>query len=304
MKPSDFSPFLIGLAAVLWASDTIFRFPLVKHQVDSTWIVFIEHTICLLLIAPWIFFVKKRKAFRVSSNQWIALVVIGGGASAIATVLFTASFQYVNPSVAILVQKLQPIVVVVLARLFLLERPKKNFFIWATLALMAGLVISFPNFQFGLGGEINPKGSFFALSAAALWGLATVIGKSVLEKLSPSVVTFWRYFFGFITLVVVLFATHGSLGLKEFGGALDAQAWRALFYIAIGPGLIAMLLYYKGMTRASAMTTTFMELLFPITAVGINTFYLDQPLNPVQACAAIVLLFAVTMISLGERRSP
>jgi drug/metabolite transporter (DMT)-like permease len=131
-----------------------------------------------------------------------------------------------------------------------------------------------------------------------------VIGKSVLEKLSPSVVTFWRYFFGFITLVVVLFATHGSLGLKEFGGALDAQAWRALFYIAIGPGLIAMLLYYKGMTRASAMTTTFMELLFPITAVGINTFYLDQPLNPVQACAAIVLLFAVTMISLGERRSP
>ena len=174
----------------------------------------------------------------------------------------------------------------------------------AGMALAAGLVISFPNFQFGLGSDINPRGSFYALAAAGLWGLATVVGKSILEKLSPSVVTFWRYAFGFITLVIVLFGTNGSLGLKEIGGNLDASAWRALVYIAIGPGLIAMLLYYKGMTKASAMTTTFMELLFPITAVAINTFYLDQPLNPVQAGAAAVLLFAVTMISLGERRTP
>lgn len=301
MKLKEYSSFLVALAAILWASDTLFRFPLVKHNIDSTWIVFIEHAICLTLIAPWILFIKGKKAFRLTANQWIALAVIGGGASAAATVLFTASFQYVNPSVSILVQKLQPIFVVVLARLLLQERATKRFFFWAVIALSSGLVLSFPTLQFGFGGNIDPKGSFYALGAAALWGLATVIGKSVLEKLSPSIVTFWRFAFGFIALALTLFAMNGTLGVPS-GEPVSFEAWEALFYIAIGPGLLAMLLYYKGMSRSSAMTTTFMELLFPVTAVGINTFYLEQPLNPIQGVSALVLLIAVTMISIGDRK--
>lgn len=302
MKLSDFSPFLIAFAAILWASDTLFRFPLVQHNVDATWIVFIEHAICMVLITPWILIARRKKAFKLDSNQWLALAVIGGGASAAATVLFTASFRYVNPSVSILLQKLQPIIVIVLARLFLHEKPKKKFFLWASIALFSSLVLSFPTLQFGLGEEVvSARGSFYALCAAALWGLATVIGKSILEKLSPSIVTFWRYAFGFATLGIVLFAMGGSESFPSLG-SFDPEVWKALFYIAIGPGLLAMLLYYKGMTRSTAMTTTFMELLFPVTAIAINTFYLQQPLNPIQILAAFFLLLAVTMISLGNRK--
>jgi hypothetical protein len=45
-----------------------------------------------------------------------------------------------------------------------------------------------------------------------------------------------------------------------------------------------------------------MELLFPVTAVTLNTIFLKTPLEPLQAAAALVLLFAITQISIVDRR--
>ena len=42
------------------------------------------------------------------NRRWLAVAFCGAGGSALATILFTASFHYVNPSVTILLQKLQP----------------------------------------------------------------------------------------------------------------------------------------------------------------------------------------------------
>jgi hypothetical protein len=45
--------------------------------------------------------------------------VIGGVGSAIATVAFTESFQFLNPSLVILLQKMQPVVAITLAAIVL-----------------------------------------------------------------------------------------------------------------------------------------------------------------------------------------
>jgi DME family drug/metabolite transporter len=76
----------------------------------------------------------------------------------------------------------------------------------------------------------------------------------------------------------------------------------SLLYVALVPGLIALILYYQGMLRTTASKTTFMELLFPVTAVTLNTIFLKVPLQPLQATAALVLLFAITQISIAERK--
>jgi drug/metabolite transporter (DMT)-like permease len=66
--------------------------------------------------------------------------------------------------------------------------------------------------------------------------------------------------------------------------------------------MLALILYYQGMRRTTASKTTFMELLFPVTAVTLNTIFLDSPLLPIQAAAALVLLFSITQISIADRR--
>ena len=68
------------------------------------------------------------------------------------------------------------------------------------------------------------------------------------------------------------------------------------------PGLLAMTLYYVGLGSTPASTATFVELLFPVAAVILNTFILQTPLTIMQLVAAMLLLFSVTMISWSSGR--
>ena len=112
-------PLLIFIAAMLWATDAPFRYHLTR-TLDSSFIVLIEHAINVLLILPFIF-AGWREIKSLKWKQWISVLVIGVGASAVASILFTKTFSYVNPSVAIVLQKLQPLIAISLAAVFLKE---------------------------------------------------------------------------------------------------------------------------------------------------------------------------------------
>lgn len=293
----------VAIAATLWATDTLFRYPLTQAKVDPTFLVFLEHTLICLVYAPFAVALRRREILAFDRKQWLSLFAIGGGASGIATILFTSSFRYVNPSVSILLQKLQPIFVVLLAMAFLGERPKRSFYPWAAAALVAGLAISFPDFHFGFVREIDPQsiGVLFALGAAFLWALALVLAKGALHAKDPLVVTFWRFVFGWVAVGALvlpeLLRDHAPL----LGALSNGEAFRAVLYIALMPGLLSMILYYYGVRKTPATTATFMELAFPVSAVLINTLFLRMPLQPVQGAAALLLLFAGTRITLANR---
>jgi drug/metabolite transporter (DMT)-like permease len=73
---------------------------------------------------------------------------------------------------------------------------------------------------------------------------------------------------------------------------------RALIYITLVPGIIGLLFYYAGLKRATAISATFAELVFPIAAVTLNWVVLGSRLNSVQMICGVVLLIAVSQISL------
>ncbi len=297
MNPSSIGSFLIAFAAFLWATDTLFRYPLMQAGFDPVLLVGLDHLICLCVLLPiaWMKFGKKLTAL--TRAQWTGLFLIGAGASGFATVFFTASFGLVNPSVAILIQKLQPVFVILFAMLFLKERPQANFWIWSPVAIAAGLVISFPDFNFQFVASLNPqsKGAIYAFIAAFIWALGTVVGKGLVSKVDPGIVTYWRFQFGFATLVALFFLGGGHFGALET--ITHPHNLQAIGYISLVSGLTAMVIYYQGLKRTTASVATLMELVFPVSAVFLNTIFLDNGLKPVQIAASLILLFAVTQIS-------
>lgn len=93
-------------------------------------------------------------------------------------------------------------------------------------------------------------------------------------------------------------------GESMMGHLLDPQYRYAFLYLGIMPGILAMWTYYEGMEATSATVTTFVELLFPVGSIILNYFFLGAKLTPMQMVASLVLLFAVTRISMiqsGER---
>lgn len=295
-------PALIGVAAMLWATDAIFRLPALQ-TLDPVSIVLVEHLICLVPLLLWTFGKWRRGTLKLKWYDWVLSFLIGAGGSALATLFFTASFRYVNPSVTILLQKLQPVLVVLFAHLFLKERPKNGFLGWAVAAFLSAFVLSFPDldFSFLFGGfDLRSRGTLYALGAASLWALSTVAGKVVLRRTGPDVMTFWRYAFGTLALGALLKLGDGADGFVKTASLVSSSTplLGALVYMALIPGLVAMLSYYRGLSKTPASVATFVELLYPVSAVVINTFVLGTPLNPIQIGAAIALLFSVTRLSL------
>lgn len=294
-------PGLVAIASLLWATDGLFRVPTVQ-AIDPIWIVTIEHLIGVVLLLPWLIWRRPPHLTRLSTRQWAAFILIGAGASAAATVLFTAAYRYTNPSVIILLQKLQPLLVVLLAVVFLRERPAKGFFLWAALALFAAVGLSAPDLGTAAlreGVELRSAGVVYAIIAASIWALATVIGKRLLGKLSFEVTTFWRFTIGLLALLILLLAVRSPIPIEALR---QTETWKSLLYIGIFPGLAAMLIYYAGLKKTPASVTTLVELLFPIAAVILNAIFLKVRLDLNQMAAGALLLFAITRISLAQEK--
>src|SRR6185295_13848780 len=167
-----FAPYLVFLAAMLWATDAPFRVHLTE-AFSSNFIVLAEHFVDVLFVLPFLF-IGFSEIKKLSRNEWFAVLIIAIGGSALASIAFTQAFHYVNPSVAILLQKLQPLIAIGLAAAVLKERLHPRFWLYAGIALFGAYLISFSGLlpQLYPGETFNPNlaGVGLALVAAASWG--------------------------------------------------------------------------------------------------------------------------------------
>ncbi len=291
-KMMTWGPLLIFIAAMLWATDAPFRYHLTQ-TLSASFIVLAEHAVNILLILPFIFSGwKEIKAL--SLRQWLAILVIGVGASALASIMFTEAFAYVNPSVAIVLQKLQPLIVITLATTFLNEKLDKRFWLWTILALFGAYIISFPGFkpELYVGEAWNPNtiGVALALGAAALWAIGTVLGRYVLgTSVSFKTVTALRFLIAFLFLLALNFRGDALQTI----GALTGKDILFIIIIALTSGFISLFLYYRGLTNTKASIATLAELGFPFLAVIVNAAALGFFLEPLQIIGMLLLIFAV-----------
>src|SRR5213078_3897171 len=123
----------VAVAAAMWGTDPIIRKTMTvdattfRPVTSATTIVFGEHVILVLCTLPFLL-PALRAVFRAGPRFVAAAIVVGAGASAIATILFTDALvgrgDYIGP---IVIQKIQPLVVIVGAALVLGERPRPRF---------------------------------------------------------------------------------------------------------------------------------------------------------------------------------
>lgn len=290
-----YGAFFIIFAAFLWSADALLRKPLTESLPSST-IVFYEHLFGVIILLPILY--KSWKQFtKLSRKEWWAVLFIGVGGSALATYFFTSAFIYTSSSVAIILQKTQPIIAIILAAIFLNEKLVKSFWFWTALALGGAYFISFPN---GLG-ELtfqNSKGIWYALIAAFFWGGSTVMGKIALKKLTFTALTSLRLT---IALFFLLFFITTQRGLNDLGLLAVPDIGRILL-ITLFTGTGALLVYYYGLRSTKASVATIAELFFPFSAVILNWIFLGDKLIGRQIIGGLVLVGAIYMVQRVGRK--
>jgi len=265
-------PLLVFVAAMLWATDAPFRSELTQG-LSSSFIVLAEHGVNLLFAIPILLF-NWRSLLSLTKKEWAAVAVIAIGGSALASIAFTQAFHYVNPSVAILLQKVQPLIAITLAAVFLRETLHRNFWMWALVALGGTYLISFPQItpQLYEGEAFNPNtiGVLLALSAAALWAASTVLGKYALRMTAFQTLTALRFGIAFMFLLVLTLAQDAIPPLKS----VSATDWMYIAIIAVVSGAFSLSLYYYGLQYTKASIATIAELGFPLAAVFVNAYFI------------------------------
>ncbi|MFA6256939.1 MAG: DMT family transporter [Candidatus Paceibacterota bacterium] len=287
-------PIFIIIAALLWAFDGLIRQHL--YTLPPITIIFFEHLIGLLILSPFV--LKYVWQTKLTSREWWLIILIAILSGLFGTLWFTTALgkvHFITISVVFLLQKLQPIFAITTARIFLKEKLDKRYIKWAVLALLAAYFVTFPNGVVNLEtGEGTAIAAFYALGAAFAWGSSTTFSKMLLGRVDFKVGTFYRFL---ITLIISLplLVWFGRTG--ESFSVPNVSQFGFLALIAISTGMVALLIYYKGLAKTPVHISTILELTFPFVAILLDFAINHTVLSLSQWVAAIVLVFSIYKIA-------
>ncbi len=287
-------PVLIIIAALLWAFDGLIRQHL--YTLPPITIIFFEHLIGLIILAPFVLkYVFKTK---LTAREWWLTILIAILSGLFGTLWFTTALvkvNFISISVVFLLQKLQPLFAISTASIFLKEKFDKRYTKWAFLAIYSAFWVTFPegrvNFATGSGTAIA---ALYALGAAFAWGSSTTFSKMLLGKVDFKVSTFYRFLITILVALPLLLLfghTNGALAipsLSQFG---------FLALIAVSTGMVALLIYYKGLAKTPVHISTILELTFPFVAILLDFMINHTVLSLTQWVASFVLVFSIYQIA-------
>lgn len=285
----------ISISAILWGFDGVVLTPRL-FNLNVIYVVFMLHLIPFVLMN--IFMSKQyfhlKQFVRQDYITFFLVALFGGviGTIAIVKALFLVNFQHL--SVVVLLQKLQPIFAILLARILLKEKLSSNFGLWATLAIVSSYFLTFGFSLPNLETDSNTLyAALFALLAAFSFGSSTVFSKKILLNQNFITATFYRYFF---TTVIMLVLVVGSGQYIEIYNTTQTN-WLFLIIIGLTTGSGAIFIYYYGLRRVKAIIATISELLFPISAILFDYLINGSILSPVQLASAAVMVFAIIQLN-------
>ena len=300
----------VALAATMWASDAYFRNQLVQH-LTATQIVVAEDALITLFLLPVL--IRSRAELRLlGARGWTAVAVIAAGAQALATILFTESFaiaaQHQLFAETFVLQQTQPLIAIVLAWIVLGERRRPWFWPAAAVAIVAVYMVVFASDPLSpvsalQNGRIEV--GLLALGAAVLWASGTVMGRFALGSISFWSMTALRFTLALPVLVIVVLAQDG---LGGFGHYRLTDFVPNLLAIAIVPGLLALLLYYRALSKTPASLATIAEMAYPVAATLIASapppWGFNQPIYPVQLVGTALLLVVIVFLNWTREKAP
>ena len=280
-------------AAFLWSFDGFIRQNL--FALPSFLIVSLEHVIGAILFLPLLIRGWKEVS-SLGQRGWISVLWISIFGGVLGTFFYTKALSYVNYidlSVVVLLQKLQPIFAIALAGVILKEKITNRFIILAFAAIVGGYLVTFGSSSIKDWDDKTIIAALLALLAAFSWGSSTVLGKHALNRLSFTTVTSLRLA---ITASVTAFVLL-STGQYDAINNMTLSHWGFIVLIVLSTGSLALFFYYYGLNKLPASHATLYELFWPLSAVGLDWFIRGNILSLTQWVGAILLLGSIILLT-------
>ena len=289
-------PLAVVFAALLWSADGFLRQEL--YSISSFLVVTLEHAFGALLFLP--FLIKTWPEIKkLGQRGWISVLWISICGGILGTYFYTKALSYVDYidlSVVVLLQKLQPIFAISLAAIILKEKLTQRFIGLALLAMLGAYLVTFGTTSIADWDDKTLIAALLATLAAFSWGSSTVLGKHALNRLPFTAVTALRLSLTAVGALIIFTVTSDGFGTLE----LTTHQWRNLVIIVMSTGAVALFIYYFGLKHMQASHATVYELTWPLSAVFLDWIIRGHMLGFAQIIGAILLLGSMILLTREE----
>ena len=218
-----------------------------------------------------------------------------GGISLGADIMFFfTALRLTTVANATVIGSCQPLVMLLIVGRIFGERPKRNDWILALVAICGVGIVMFGST--GVPGW-SPRGDLLAVATVFAW-----TGYFVFSKLSSQHIESSQYT-GATALICALFATPFALASGQVFDMPSTNAWIWLVVLAVGPGFTSHMLMNWALVQIPAWVGSTLTLAIPVSATLMAWAFLGEEIVALQLLGMAVVLFALGGIVLGQPKS-
>jgi drug/metabolite transporter (DMT)-like permease len=292
-KRMNGAPFII-IASLLWSLDGILRRGL--YSLPPTVVVFYEHFLGAIILLPVLLWLRKDLK-NMTKKEWISITIVALFSGALGTIAYTAALgmvQYIQFSVVVLLQQLQPIWAILAASILLKEKISKKFALWAGVAIIASYFVTFRDLHVNISaGNGTLIAAGLALFAGFVWAVSTSFSKIVLSKVSFMTATALRFWIAPIFALLFIMAQGQTAAMVK----ITQAQWLSLLAITFSTGMLALSIYYFGLKKVPARISAICELTWPASAIFIDYFMYKQTLTLTQILGVAILFISMYQVT-------
>lgn len=277
-------------AAILWGTADLWRKEIMR-TVSPLWVAVVSGIlVCSVLWRPGAGYSGILKVVRADPIAASAVSILG---ITLGLTLFFWANHLLPVSTLTLIEALQPIIVLALARVVLGERLPRSKAPYVTLSVCAAIAIGSSQ-----GESVDPQESYgvglLCLLAGMIGNAAALIGgrRLALKNISATQTTLTTFALGTLALVPIALYSSSPTHLVH----LSINQYTFLFLAAAGMGL-GYLLHYVSLKTLPATVSGFFDFLIPVTGVTLGVLCLNEPLTTLQWASIPVLLWSLYRIS-------
>ncbi len=264
MGPKEWG--LIILLSILWGASFFFVEIAVKTMTPLT-IVLCRVGWAAIALHGFIFFTKR--SLPKDPGIWGGLFILGALNNVIPFSLITWGQNYIDSSLASILNATTPVFTVVLAHFLTKEeRLTKKRLVGVTLGWIGVAVLIGVEALAGVGTKVAGQGA--VLCAALMYAFAAIFGRRF-KDLDPVVVAAGMLTCSAIILLPLAFVLESPLGLNP-----QASTWAALLALSFLSTSLAYIIYFYVLAKAGATNILLVTFLIPVSAIFLGVIILNE----------------------------
>jgi len=277
---------------ILWGGTFIAGRVISAHLPPATagFIRFVFATLALL--ATLHFTEGLRALMRVTRRQLLGTMALGATGIFIYNLLFFTALSVLPAGRTSLIIALNPVVTLLIAAALLGDRLSATRWLGMVLALLGVWVVvtrgDLSQILQSLG-----KGELAMFGAVCAWAVYTLLGRKLLQGLSPVLATLWAAIWGTLFL--------GLLALRDLphvhATSFTPEVWAGLAFLGVLGTAVAFVWYYEGLRQLGAARTVVFNNLVPVFGVLLGWLILGEPLSASLLVGGGLAIFGVFLVN-------